>query len=66
MPIDTRHIWVNEFEATHSDSSLAANHDPEHGKVWDDFEDEVNATSEEAFAHFCENHPSQGLDYWDI
>lgn len=48
--------WVNDFEAEH----------PEHGKVWGNFESEVNADSEEGFKHFWENHEPEAWDYMDI
>jgi hypothetical protein len=48
--------WVNEFEADH----------PIFGKVWGDFEDSVNATSEEGYKHFIANHPPKEWDYADI
>jgi hypothetical protein len=50
------YTWVNEFSATH----------PEYGRVWGDFENEVNADSEEAFQHFIEHHPPSAWDYMDI
>lgn len=48
--------WVNYFEAFHED----------YGIVWGDFEDEVYASSEEAFNHFVKNHEPSVWDYWDI
>ena len=50
------YAWVNEFEATH----------PQYGKVWGDFEDSVEASSEAAFAHFYEHHEPEAWDYGDI
>ena len=50
------YYWVNYFEASH----------PTFGKVWGNFEDEVFADSEEAFAHFIEHHAPNEWDYWDI
>lgn len=49
-------LWVNDFIATHA--SL--------GMVWGNFEQEVVATSEEAFADFYVNHKPGAWDYWDI
>lgn len=49
-------VWVNEFEATHL----------QYGRVWGDFEVEVEAESEEGFAHFYKNHPPNAWDYGDI
>jgi hypothetical protein len=48
--------WVNEFSATH----------PTLGEVKGDFEDMVEASSEEAFQHFYSNHPPEDWDYADI
>ena len=48
--------WVNEFEAVHID----------YGFVKGNFEDEVQATSEEAFDHFWEHHEPVDWDYADI
>lgn len=48
--------WVNYFEAYH----------PDYGWVKGDFEDEVQAESEEAFNHFMEHHPYEEWDYGDI
>lgn len=48
--------WVNYFEAFH----------PDFGWVKGDFEDEVQAESEEAFEHFIAHHPPEEWDYWDI
>lgn len=50
------YTWVNEFKATH----------PKYGTVEGDFESEVKADSEEAFAHFYANHPPGAWDYGDI
>lgn len=50
------HIWVNEFTATH----------PDLGTVYGDFENEVYATSEAAFAHFWHYHEPEAWTYWDI
>lgn len=50
------YTWVNEFEATH----------PKLGRVWGDFESEVHATSQKAFAHFWEYHEPEAWDYMDI
>jgi hypothetical protein len=49
-------VWVNSFEAHH----------PKYGKVWGDFESEVYADSEEAFADFYKNHTPESWDYSDI
>jgi hypothetical protein len=54
--IEDYHVWVKSFKATH----------PELGTVEGDFEDEVKATSEDAFAHFYENHKPNEWDYEDI
>ena len=48
--------WVNAFEATH----------PVFGRVWGDYEDVVNADSEEGFNNFYRNHPPTEWDYADI
>ena len=48
--------WVNEFAAAH----------PTFGKVWGDFEDEVHADSEEAFADFYAKHAPTAWDYQNI
>lgn len=48
--------WVNEFEARH----------PTLGRVWGDFESEVHADSEEAFADFWAKHQPGAWDYDDI
>ena len=48
--------WVNDFAAEH----------PTLGKVWGDFEGEVHADSEEAFADFYAKHPPTPWDYMDI
>jgi hypothetical protein len=48
--------WVNEFDAQHK----------ELGHVWGDFEDEVFADSEEAFASFYAKHGPAAWDYLDI
>lgn len=48
--------WVNYFEAKH----------PKLGKVWGDFESEVFATSQKAFADFYKNFPPEAWDYHDI
>jgi hypothetical protein len=48
--------WVNDFQAIH----------PELGIVCGNFESEVSATSEEAYADFVANHPPSEWDYWDI
>lgn len=48
--------WVNDFEATH----------PKFGKVSGNFEQEVTADSEEAFADFWKNHEPEAWDYGDI
>ena len=50
------YVWVNDFTATH----------PELGRVEGNFEGEVMATSEEAFAHFWKNHEPTAWDYMDI
>lgn len=49
-------IWVNKFEAIH----------PKFGRVFGDFENEVTADSEEAFADFWKNHKPEAWDYQDI
>ena len=48
--------WVNKFEAVH----------PRFGKVCGDFEVEVVADSEQAFADFYEKHKPKSWDYGDI
>lgn len=48
--------WVNEFEATHRTL----------GRVAGDFEGEVRASSEEAFADFYEKHGPHAWDYAEI
>ena len=48
--------WVNEFEAYHKD----------YGCVCGDFEETVNADSEEAFQHFYKHHKPHSWDYGDI
>jgi len=48
--------WVNDFEASH----------PTLGRVWGNFESEVHADSEEAFADFWEKHEPEEWDYGDI
>lgn len=48
--------WINDFEATH----------PTFGRVWGNFESEVHADSEEAFADFYAKHTPSAWDYWDI
>lgn len=50
------YVWVNDFTATH----------PIYGSVSGDFEQEVEADSEEGFAHFWANHEPNAWDYWDI
>lgn len=50
------YTWVNSFEAVH----------PAYGRVSGDFEDEVEADSEEGFNHFLEHHPYSEWDYHDI
>jgi hypothetical protein len=50
------YTWVNSFEAKH----------PTLGRVWGDFEGEVHADSEEAFADFYATHPPEAWDYGDI
>lgn len=50
------YVWVNEFTATH----------PELGRVEGDFEKEVRATSDEAFAHFWKHHEPEAWDYYEI
>ena len=50
------YVWVNDFTATH----------PELGRVEGDFEDEVKATSEEAFDHFWKHHQPSAWDYQDV
>lgn len=49
-------VWVNAFEASH----------PTLGRVWGDFESEVFADSEEAFADFWRHHEPEDWDYGDI
>jgi hypothetical protein len=49
-------VWVNNFEAYH----------PTLGKVWGNFEAEVNADSEEGFADFYSKHHPEAWDYCDI
>jgi len=48
--------WVNSFEAYHQ----------KYGKVYGDFEENVVAESEEAFAHFYKHHTPYSWDYADI
>jgi hypothetical protein len=48
--------WVNDFEAEH----------PIYGKVWGNFENQVNADSEEGYNHFYNNHTPEAWDYGDI
>lgn len=48
--------WVNDFEANH----------PQLGRVWGNFENEVYATSDQAFRHFFEHHQPEAWDYQDI
>jgi hypothetical protein len=49
--------WVNDFDAYH----------PEKGwKVKGNFEDNVEASNEEAFQHFWEYHKPLDWDYGDI
>lgn len=48
--------WVNSFVAEHE----------EYGKVQGDFEEEVEASSIEAFEHFILHHHPESWDYWDI
>jgi hypothetical protein len=48
--------WVNDFEAEH----------PKYGRVWGNFETEVNADSEEGYRNFIKSHPPEAWDYWDI
>ncbi len=50
------YVWVNEFRAHH----------PEYGEISGNFEAEVTAESEVAFAHFMEHHPPYAWDYMDI
>jgi len=50
------YTWVNYFSAEH----------PTLGKVWGDFEDEVFADSEEAFADFYSKHEPSAWDYGEI
>ncbi len=50
------YVWVNEFKATHL----------KYGEIAGNFEDEVTAESEEAFAHFWQNHEPEAWDYMDI
>lgn len=50
------YVWVNDFRATH----------PELGTVEGNFEHEVKASSEEAFAHFWKHHEPVAWDYHDI
>ena len=49
-------VWVNDFDASH----------PQFGRVWGNFENLVNAASEEAFTDFYKNHPPNAWDYHDI
>jgi hypothetical protein len=48
--------WVNDFNAQH----------PTLGHVWGNFETEVYADSEEAFADFFARHTPTAWDYQDI
>lgn len=49
-------LFVNDFEATH----------PTFGHVWRNFQSEVHADSEEAFAHLFAHHQPNDWDYWEI
>lgn len=49
-------IWINEFSAIH----------PTLGYVHGDFENDVIASSDEAFDHFYANHTPDSWDYGDI
>ena len=49
------YTWVNDFEATH----------PQFGIVKGNFEGEVVAETEEAFAHFWKHHKPYAWDYSD-
>ena len=49
-------VWVNDFDASH----------PHFGRVWGNFETQVHADSEEAFAHFYQHHQPEAWDYHDI
>ena len=49
-------LWVNRFVARH----------PRLGMVWGNFEEEVHASSEEAFAHFWKHHEPEAWSYHDI
>ena len=48
--------WVNYFEAFH----------PDYGWVKGDYEDCLEAYSQEGLDHFMANHPPEEWDYWDI
>lgn len=48
--------WVNHFVATH----------PVYGQVSGDFEEEVHASTREAFRHFYRLHRPELWDYQDI
>ena len=50
------YCWVNDFEASH----------PTFGRVWGNFEEKVSADTAEGYAAFCEAHPSEFWDYYDI
>ena len=50
------YTWVNEFDARHKTL----------GRVWGNFEGEVKADSEDAFADFYANHQPREWDYGDI
>ncbi len=48
--------WINSFEAEH----------PTLGWVRGNYENTIEASSEEAYAHFVTNHPPREWDYGDI
>lgn len=48
--------WVNDFKASH----------PTFGEVSGNFEETVEADTEEGFAHFWANHTPNAWDYYDI
>jgi hypothetical protein len=48
--------WVNYFEATHL----------LHGRVWGDYEEELEADTKEALDDFMKEFPPENWDYGDI
>jgi len=54
--VEDYYEWVNQFAAFHEDF----------GFVMGDFEQEIYASSVEAFEHFLNNHSPDCWDYMDI